>query len=78
MIVLASSIYDLAYTERNVNIDVFDSIDFASLSETKSLTAERKEKRDSRAKRKVWQQSERKIVAAEPNEKCDSRAKGKA
>ena len=52
MIVLASSIYDWVYSERNVNIDVIDSIEFESLSETKSVTAERKEKRDSRAKRK--------------------------
>ena len=31
MIVLASSIYDCVYWERKVNIDVIDSIDFASL-----------------------------------------------
>ena len=31
MIVRASSIYDWVYSERNVNIDVIDSIDFASL-----------------------------------------------
>ena len=63
-----------------MNIDVIDSIDFASLSETKSVTAERKEKLvNSRAKGKAGeQQSERKSVTAERNRKSDSRAKGNA
>ena len=48
-----------------MNIDVIDSIEFESLSETRSVTAERNEKRDSRAK----------SATAERNEKRGSRAK---
>ena len=50
-----SSNYDCAYEERNVNVDAIDSIDFTSLNGTRSATAERREKRDSRAKPELWQ-----------------------